>query len=252
MRLTAHVWLCFACFASNVNAQLPANTLPQLPPRQWTDIDTGHRIIRLSDEGGSATLYFHDTAYSPDGDKFIFNTPSGLAVLEVAAIGTPSQKIQILAPGSRRGIMARGSREVYVSRGGRGQRDERGQLSDGVVSNERGGAPQIFAIHLDTVAERLIPNAVSTIISADESWGFVVANGAEDPTGKTQRPPFREAKPQLERMFPGKKLEDLTLDQQYSVNKEDGLARRAVNPAPAAYTFINLKSGIVLAMISYS
>jgi len=96
MRLTAHVWLCFACFASGVDAQLPANTLPQLPPRQWTDIETGHRIVRLSDEGGSATLYFHDTAYSQEGDKFIFNTPSGLAVLEVAAIGTPSQKIQIL------------------------------------------------------------------------------------------------------------------------------------------------------------
>jgi oligogalacturonide lyase len=44
-------------------------------------------------------------------------------------------------------------------------------------------------------------------------------------------------------MFPGKKLEDLTPDQQYSVQKEEGLARMTLDPSPAAYTFINLKTG---------
>jgi hypothetical protein len=36
--------------------------------------------------------------------------------------------------------------------------------------------------------------------------------------------------PQLQRMFPGKRMEDLTADQQYSVKKEDQLAPRALNP----------------------
>ena len=29
------------------------------PPREWIDPDTGHRIVRLSDEPGSASLYFN-------------------------------------------------------------------------------------------------------------------------------------------------------------------------------------------------
>ena len=46
------------------------------PPRQWIDKDTGHRVVRLSDLPGSRTLYFHDNAYTPEGDKFIFTTPA--------------------------------------------------------------------------------------------------------------------------------------------------------------------------------
>jgi len=30
----------------------------QQPPREWIDPDTGHRVIRLSEEPGSASLYF--------------------------------------------------------------------------------------------------------------------------------------------------------------------------------------------------
>src|SRR5262249_34715059 len=37
------------------------------PPREWTDPDTGHRVVRLSDEPGSQSLYFHQNAYTPDG-----------------------------------------------------------------------------------------------------------------------------------------------------------------------------------------
>ena len=49
--------------------------------------------------------------------------------------------------------------------------------------------------------------------------------------------------PQLQRMFPGKRMEDLTPDQQYSVKKEDGLAPRALNPGLQSFVFTNLKTG---------
>jgi oligogalacturonide lyase len=68
-------------------------------------------------------------------------------------------------------------------------------------------------------------------------------DAAIDPTGKTQKPAARPYVSQLQRMFPGKKLEDLTPDQQYSVQKEESLARGTLDPQPAAYTFINLKTG---------
>jgi oligogalacturonide lyase len=52
-------------------------------PREWIDPDTGHRVVRLSDEDGSASLYFHQNAYTPDGEKLIITTPSGLSTINL-------------------------------------------------------------------------------------------------------------------------------------------------------------------------
>ena len=52
-------------------------------PREWIDPDTGHRVVRLSDEPGSASLYFHQNAYTPDGQKLIVTTPGGLATINL-------------------------------------------------------------------------------------------------------------------------------------------------------------------------
>jgi len=52
-------------------------------PKEWIDPDTGHRIIRLSEEPGSASLYFHQNAYTPDGQKLIITTPTGLSTIDL-------------------------------------------------------------------------------------------------------------------------------------------------------------------------
>lgn len=52
-------------------------------PREWIDADTGHRVIRLSDEAGSQSLYFHQNAYTPDGEKLFITTPTGLALVNL-------------------------------------------------------------------------------------------------------------------------------------------------------------------------
>src|SRR5947208_130043 len=52
-------------------------------PREWIDPDTGHRVIRLSDEPGSASLYFHQNPYTPDGQKLIITTPTGLSAINL-------------------------------------------------------------------------------------------------------------------------------------------------------------------------
>ena len=46
------------------------------PPREWIDPDTGHRVIRLSNEPGSASLYFHQNPYAPDGRKLLITVAS--------------------------------------------------------------------------------------------------------------------------------------------------------------------------------
>jgi oligogalacturonide lyase len=56
------------------NAQDTAAASPQSPPKSWIDPDTGHRVIRLTDDPGSATLYFNDCDETPDGQEVIFTT----------------------------------------------------------------------------------------------------------------------------------------------------------------------------------
>ncbi len=53
------------------------------PPTEWIDPATGHRVIRLSREAGSASLYFHQNAYTADGQKLIITTPTGLSTIHL-------------------------------------------------------------------------------------------------------------------------------------------------------------------------
>jgi oligogalacturonide lyase len=53
------------------------------PPKSWIDPDTGHRIIRLTDQPGSASLYFNQNGYTADGRKMVYTTPNGISVLDL-------------------------------------------------------------------------------------------------------------------------------------------------------------------------
>jgi oligogalacturonide lyase len=56
---------------------------PQDLPREWIDPDTGHRVVRLSDEPGSQSLYFHQNAYTLDGRRLVITTPTGLSMIDL-------------------------------------------------------------------------------------------------------------------------------------------------------------------------
>jgi oligogalacturonide lyase len=53
------------------------------PPTDWIDPATGHRVIRLSREADSKSLYFHQNAYSADGSKILITSPSGLSTVDL-------------------------------------------------------------------------------------------------------------------------------------------------------------------------
>src|SRR6476659_7238487 len=157
------------------------------PPSDWIDPTTGHRVIRLSSEAGSQTLYFHDNAYTPEGDKYVFSSPSGIMLLDLTTLGTQPPTPELIVPGGTGAYVARRSRDVYFT---------------------RRGTSGVFAYNIDTKTTRPIPHAVRTLINADETI-TVAAINAEDPSGNTPRPAEREPRPQLERMFPGKTLNQL-------------------------------------------
>jgi oligogalacturonide lyase len=63
------------------------------PPTSWVDKDTGHQVIRLTQEAGSSGLYFNVNAYSPDGKLMIYVAPDGIHVLELS-----TGKTRLLVP----------------------------------------------------------------------------------------------------------------------------------------------------------
>lgn len=52
------------------------------PPTSWVDPDTGHRVVRLTKEPNSASLYFNQNGYTPDG-RLVYTTPDGISVLNL-------------------------------------------------------------------------------------------------------------------------------------------------------------------------
>ncbi len=63
---------------------LPLLALAQAPPKTWIDPDTGHRVVRLTDEPNSASLYFNQNGYTADGKKLIYTTPDGISSFNLA------------------------------------------------------------------------------------------------------------------------------------------------------------------------
>jgi oligogalacturonide lyase len=53
------------------------------PPTSWIDPDTGHRVIRLTREPDSASLYFNQNGYTPSGKWLVYTTPDGISVLDL-------------------------------------------------------------------------------------------------------------------------------------------------------------------------
>ena len=88
-------------------------TAPNEPPREYIDKDTGHRVVRLSDEPGSSTFYFHQNAYTANGDKLVFSTREGLSTYNFK-----TKKIEPIVEG-RAGdvIVGKNSRKVFYMKG---------------------------------------------------------------------------------------------------------------------------------------
>src|SRR5215203_7314014 len=82
-------------------------------PREWIDKDTGHKIVRLSDEDGSSTFYFHQNGYTESGDKLVFSTRAGLSTFNFK-----TKKIEQIVEG-RAGsvIVGKKTRKVFYTKG---------------------------------------------------------------------------------------------------------------------------------------
>src|SRR4051812_34477040 len=67
-----------------VSAQLFGQPANSAPPKSWIDPDTGHRVVRLTYEPGSASLYFNQNGYTANGKRLVYTTPDGISVFDLS------------------------------------------------------------------------------------------------------------------------------------------------------------------------
>ena len=82
------------------------------PPTSWIDPDTGHRVMRLTREPGSASFYFTDNGYTPDGKQLVYTTREGISVLALATM----QSRQVVAGPVRAIIVGRKTPTIFYSK----------------------------------------------------------------------------------------------------------------------------------------
>jgi oligogalacturonide lyase len=123
-------------------------------PREWIDPDTGHRVVRLSEEPGSQSLYFHQNAYTPDGSKMVITTPTGISVVNLkthAVEKVVEGRVSIIIVGHKTG-------QVYYTK---------------VSRDGNKYSATVYATDLDTKATRevakLAPGVSVTTVNADET-----------------------------------------------------------------------------------
>jgi oligogalacturonide lyase len=82
-------------------------------PTDWIDPQTGHRIIRLSPDTGGGNLYFHQRGYTPEGDKIVLRTRTGIAAVDLTTLGKAPPKSELILADASPIAMAWRTREAY-------------------------------------------------------------------------------------------------------------------------------------------
>jgi oligogalacturonide lyase len=90
----------------------------QTVPSDWVDPATGHRVIRLSGNEGGSSLYFHQNTYTPKGDKLVFNTRAGIAVVDLTKLGKEPVTPEVVVPGAQAIATAWRTPDVYYRKDG--------------------------------------------------------------------------------------------------------------------------------------
>jgi oligogalacturonide lyase len=188
------------------NAEQPKQ-VDKEPPIEWVDPATGHRVIRLTREPGSASLYFHQNPYTAEGDKMVITTPGGISTIDLK-----TRKIEQVVEGrASHLVVGRKTRQVFY-------------LKDGTA----------YATHLDTRETRAIVrrpelrSGSGFAVNADET---LLAGSFVEGRVESAPPPPASATPGARAdSYPG---------------KGEMMERRLAARLPMALYTINIKSGEV-------
>jgi oligogalacturonide lyase len=206
--LATSLLLTVAIWAQNTGKDAEqSKPVDKEPPTEWVDPATGHRVIRLTREPGSASLYFHQNPYTAEGDKMVITTPGG-----ISTINLKTRAIEKIVEGrASHLVVGRKTRQVFY-------------LKDGTA----------YATHLDTHETRAIVrkpelrSGSGFAVNADET---LLAGSFIESQGETAASPPASATPGARPdSYPG---------------KGEMMERRLAARLPMALYTINIKTGEV-------
>jgi oligogalacturonide lyase len=128
------------------------------PPTDWIDPATGHRVIRLSGDGGGSSLYFHQNTYTPKGDRLVFDTKTGIVAVDLTKLGKEPVQPEVVVPGGRAVSVAWRTPDVYYRKEG-----------------------ALYATNLETKQARKVATARGTVVNADETLVVGFENDPDAP-----------------------------------------------------------------------
>jgi oligogalacturonide lyase len=176
----------------------PASGPRPEPPTEWIEPATGHRVIRLSTQAGTRSMYFHQNSVTPDGRFVITEGEEGIIAIEIA-----TRKNKLIVPGKVRALfVGRKTGLVYFSQGeGAGDSEQRTATSISTVPATGGKARRIAQIDRGFIGS---VNADETLLlGVYAERAYQLEQGPRDPrfdanyaaTGKDGKPlTFAEAK----------------------------------------------------------
>ncbi|HKE25373.1 MAG TPA: oligogalacturonate lyase family protein [Bryobacteraceae bacterium] len=143
-------------------AAVPAVCAQSALPVEWVDPDTGHRVVRLSREDGTQSLYFNQNAYTADGKKLIVTTAGG----GISTITLATRAVTPLVPGPVSVLVAgHKSGDVYYTKRMGGP--------NGAPGDRNSTGATVYATNVDTGATRevvkLPPGRMVSSLNADET-----------------------------------------------------------------------------------
>jgi oligogalacturonide lyase len=167
-------------------------------PLEWIDAATGHRVVRLSTEPGTTSLYFHQNSITPDGRFVIVSGPAGIGAIEIA-----TRASRVVVPGKDRPLfVGRKSGLVYFARSGGAGVSEQQSATEIFSVAVTGGKPRRIAkIERGTIGSINADETLLLGILAERDFKletgprdsrFDAAYAANGPDGKPL--PFAEAK----------------------------------------------------------
>lgn len=118
-------------------------------PLEWRDESTGKKIIRLSAQSGTSSLYFHQHAFSQDGSLMVVTRPDGIGVIELA---TRRNRLVLAEPQAEVLMVGRHTSRLWYISGSGMRRDVCAlDLSSGQrhVYYRLSAAETVFAVNAD-------------------------------------------------------------------------------------------------------
>jgi oligogalacturonide lyase len=184
-------------------------------PRSWIDPDTGHRIVQLSREPGTNSLYFTQYAYTAAGTKLLMTTGHGIDLVTLA-----TGELEHIYEGPAQRIIQTGRRtgKIYFTKDG-------------------------FICALDPVTResrqlaKLPPHSSVTTINANETLAAGAITGGGDRPDLSPRLPPPPAG--------GYKAGETQLGKDNYADKPAMMKRRLAARLPMTMMTVNLQTGEV-------